>query len=75
MAISASSWAFGISVTAVSATTMVRARVTTSEMPITRCPGLGSMTLRMSSSATEKFRVTPVTNASASPSATMQAAK
>jgi hypothetical protein len=37
--------------------------------------GLGIDAARTSSSATEKLRVTPVTMASASPSATMQAAK
>ena len=42
---------------------------------MTRWPGLGSITRRTSSSATEKLRVTPVTIASASPIATMQAAK
>src|SRR3977135_3811051 len=67
--------ALGISVTAVSAISTVRPRASTSETPITRWPGLGSMQRRMSSSATEKLRVTPVTMASASPSATMQAAK
>ena len=69
MAISAISCASGISVTAVSATSTVRPRATTSDTPITRWPGLGSMTRRTSSSATEKLRVTPVTMASASPSA------
>ena len=43
MAISASSCAVGISVTAVSATSTVRPRATTSDTPITRWPGLGSM--------------------------------
>ncbi len=47
----------------------------TIDTPITRWPGFGSITRRTSSSATEKLRVTPVTMASASPSATMQAAK
>ena len=75
MAMSAISCASGISVTAVSATSTVRPRATTTDTPITRWPGFGSMTWRMSSSATEKLRVTPVTIASASPSATMQAAK
>ena len=64
----------GISVTAVSATSTVRPRASTSETPITRWPGFGSITRRTSSSATEKLRVTPVTIASASFSATMQAA-
>ena len=53
--------ASGISVTAVSATSTVRPRASTSETPITRWPGLGSMQRRTSSSATEKLRVTPVT--------------
>ena len=61
--------------TAVSATTTVRPRARTSDTPITRCPGFGSITRRTSSSATEKLRVTPVTIASASFIATMQAAK
>ena len=67
--------AFGISVMAVSATSTLRPRASTSETPITRWPGFGSITRRTSSSATEKLRVTPVTMASASSSATMQAAK
>ena len=50
-------------------------RASTSDMPMTRWPGLGSITRRTSRSATEKLRVTPVTMASASPSATMAAAK
>ena len=72
---SARSSAFGISVTAVSATNTVRPRASTSDMPMTRWPGFGSMQRRTSSSASAKLRVTPVTMASASPSATMQAAK
>jgi len=75
MAISASISALGISVTAVSATSTVRPRASTSETPIRRWPGLVSMQCRTSPSATEKLRVTPVTMASTSPSATMQAAK
>ena len=74
MAISAMSLPSGISVTAVSATSTVRPRASTSETPMTRWPGLGSITRRTSSSATEKLRVTPVTIASASFIATMQAA-
>ncbi len=74
-AMSAMSEASGISVTAVSATRTVRPRASTSDTPMTRWPGFGSMQRCTSSSATEKLRVTPVTIASASPSATMQAAK
>ena len=68
-------WASGISVMAVSATTMGRPRARISDTPITRWPGLSSMTRRISSSAIEKLRVTPVTMASASPRATIAAAK
>ena len=75
IAISASSSEVGISVIAVSATSTVRPRDSTNDRPMTRWPGLQSMTRRTSSNATEKFRVTPVTMASASSSATMQAAK
>ena len=67
--------AVGISVMAVSATITVRPRARTSETPISWWPGFGSMTLRTSPSAMEKLRVTPVTIASASPSATIAAPK
>ena len=65
----------GISVMAVSATSTVRPRDSTSDTPISRWPGLGSMTRWTSPSATEKLRVTPVTMASPSPFASMAAAK
>ena len=42
---------------------------------MTRWPGLASTTCRTSASAVEQLRVAPVTIASASPKATMEAAK
>src|SRR5438128_1641087 len=56
MAMSAKMSALGISVTAVSATRTVRPRASTSDTPITRWPGLGSMQQRRPKSLVNEAR-------------------
>jgi hypothetical protein len=71
---SASCAGLGSVCTEVSATNNERPSSTMIDMPNMRRPGLGSITRVMSSKATPKLRVRPVTMASAWPQATMQAA-
>ncbi len=75
MAMSASSSPEGSSVTLVSAMNRVRPRASSTDMPMIRPPGAGSITLNTSVRDWSKVRVTPVTMPSTSPSATMAAAK
>ena len=74
MAMSASSSGVGSSCTVVSAMNTVRVRDRKIERPNSRSPGLASSTRVTSSKVVPKLRVTPLTMASASPCATMQAA-
>ena len=72
---SASCAELGISWTSVSASSTVRSRASSTVSPNSTQPGLTAMTRETSSSTSNELRVTPVTIASASPQATMQAAK
>ena len=59
----------------VSATKITLPRLMMTDTPMTRRPSFGSSTRRTSCSAVVQFLVTPVTIASAWPSASMQAPK